>query len=282
MESSDCIQGHLIYRWLLRVRPAELADLLKRILRIRRRPVKIPCGITLFLDPVTRFAQLACQTGGYDPQMSALVKNLVRPGDTFVDVGANEGYFTVLGSLAAGEGRVFALEPQSRLRPVIEENLRLKRMQQHHGVRPRFVRFGRIGHLAPAREHEQWILRLFQPAVAGHRQRARADYNSRCLFGRARDQRRENDEGRLRRCGETGDARRPENPAFALHRDRGLGVSPRFPCAERHAGDGRIFSRVRIRVVHSQRTDNLLFARAWRRSPKSVGQMIPAARDTGQ
>jgi len=57
--------------------------------------------------------------------MSALVKNLVRPGDTFVDVGANEGYFTVLASLAAVEGRVFALEPQSRLRRVIEENLRL-------------------------------------------------------------------------------------------------------------------------------------------------------------
>jgi FkbM family methyltransferase len=115
----------LLHRWLLRVRPAELADLLKRILRIKRRAVFTPAGVTLWLDPVTHFEQHVMSLAGYEMQMSSLVKGLMRKDDVFVDVGANEGFFSVLASLASGGGRVFALEPQSRLVPVIEENLRL-------------------------------------------------------------------------------------------------------------------------------------------------------------
>jgi FkbM family methyltransferase len=119
------MNNSLLHRWLLRVRPAELADLLKRIFRIKRRPVAIPAGITLWLDPVTHFGQHVMSTGGYEAQMTSLLKGLMRKGDVFVDVGANEGYYSVLASLASEGGRVFALEPQSRLVPVIEENLRL-------------------------------------------------------------------------------------------------------------------------------------------------------------
>jgi len=43
-----------------------------------------------------------------------------------VDLGANEGYFTVIGARLCGDtGRVLAIEPQLRLLPVIEENVRL-------------------------------------------------------------------------------------------------------------------------------------------------------------
>jgi len=110
---------------LLRVRPAELADWLKRIFRIKRRAVDAPGGLKLWIDPVSHFARLATSSGGYEPQMSALVKGLLRPGDVFVDIGANEGYFSTLASKLVSDGRVFAVEPQGRLIPVIEENLRL-------------------------------------------------------------------------------------------------------------------------------------------------------------
>lgn len=115
----------LLHRWLLRVRPAELADLLKRVFRIKRRAVATPAGVTLWLDPVTQFGQHVVSPAGYEMQMSNLIKGLLRKGDVFVDVGANEGYYSVLASLASEDGPVFALEPQSRLIPVIEENLRL-------------------------------------------------------------------------------------------------------------------------------------------------------------
>jgi FkbM family methyltransferase len=115
----------LLQRWLLRVRPAELADLLKRVMRIKREVVVTPTGMRLWLDPVTHFGQHVVSPQGYEMQMSSLIKGLIRKGDMFVDVGANEGYYSVLASLASEGGRVFALEPQSRLIPVIKENLRL-------------------------------------------------------------------------------------------------------------------------------------------------------------
>lgn len=49
----------------------------------------------------------------------------LRPGDTFVDVGAHVGYFTVLGSRAVGPtGTVIALEPEGRNRDCLRLNLR--------------------------------------------------------------------------------------------------------------------------------------------------------------
>ena len=46
-----------------------------------------------------------------DPTISGLIKMILRPGMTFVDAGANIGYFTLLASRIVGKtGRVFAIE----------------------------------------------------------------------------------------------------------------------------------------------------------------------------
>jgi FkbM family methyltransferase len=43
-----------------------------------------------------------------------------------VDIGANEGYFSVLGGhLVGATGRIIAVEPQDRLLPILNETLRL-------------------------------------------------------------------------------------------------------------------------------------------------------------
>jgi FkbM family methyltransferase len=50
--------------------------------------------------------------GLYERAEVRLLPRLLRPGDTFVDVGANVGYYTALGSLLVGPtGRVHAFEP---------------------------------------------------------------------------------------------------------------------------------------------------------------------------
>jgi FkbM family methyltransferase len=64
-------------------------------------------------------------TGTYEPALTALVHALLREGDVFVDIGANEGYFSVVAAGLVKDGRVLAFEPQSRLDPVVRENLRL-------------------------------------------------------------------------------------------------------------------------------------------------------------
>jgi FkbM family methyltransferase len=63
-------------------------------------------------------------TGVYGPQETALLRALLRPGATLVDVGANWGWFTLLGaSLVGREGRVVALEPDPRLFRLLRGNL---------------------------------------------------------------------------------------------------------------------------------------------------------------
>ncbi len=50
--------------------------------------------------------------GTYEPSETRTVLNWLRPGMTFVDIGANIGYFTFLAASIVGPaGRVFAVEP---------------------------------------------------------------------------------------------------------------------------------------------------------------------------
>lgn len=48
---------------------------------------------------------------------------LVRPGDTFLDVGANMGYYTVkIGGMVGDQGRVFSFEPNPSFFDVLSDN----------------------------------------------------------------------------------------------------------------------------------------------------------------
>ncbi len=50
--------------------------------------------------------------GAYEPKETTYLKSLLKPGMTFVDIGANIGYFSALASSLVGEnGKVFSFEP---------------------------------------------------------------------------------------------------------------------------------------------------------------------------
>jgi FkbM family methyltransferase len=54
--------------------------------------------------------------GLWEPSLTAFTTARLAPGDTFVDVGANVGYYTLLASRCVGAtGRVVAIEPSPRL-----------------------------------------------------------------------------------------------------------------------------------------------------------------------
>ena len=60
-------------------------------------------------------AREVCVTGRYEPQETILLQYLLGPGHTFVDVGANWGYFTLVGaSLVGPSGRVVSVEADPR------------------------------------------------------------------------------------------------------------------------------------------------------------------------
>lgn len=65
--------------------------------------------------------------GAFEPTETALVREQLRPGMTFLDVGANVGYFSLLAASRVGpRGRVVAIEPSahafSRLNATVEAN----------------------------------------------------------------------------------------------------------------------------------------------------------------
>jgi FkbM family methyltransferase len=112
-------------RILLGIRPAFLASALKALFFLRRAVEETKYG-KFFVDPVSLFGQDLISNGVYEPETIDFLKRYLRPGGTFVDVGANEGYFSVIASGLVGEkGKAVAIEPQERLQKIISKNIEL-------------------------------------------------------------------------------------------------------------------------------------------------------------
>lgn len=63
--------------------------------------------------------------GIYESQMTQLLELVLRPSDIFVDIGGNEAYFSVIASSLVENGKVYCIEPQSRLSNIIRENIKI-------------------------------------------------------------------------------------------------------------------------------------------------------------
>jgi FkbM family methyltransferase len=67
--------------------------------------------------------------GLYEERLILKVRQLLKPGMTFVDVGANIGLYSVIAAHCVGpSGRVFAFEPQPSLAEVFWVNVRMNRL----------------------------------------------------------------------------------------------------------------------------------------------------------
>jgi FkbM family methyltransferase len=90
----------------------------------RYRPIHVR-GLRLQLDitdPTGRYPYF--YGSPYEPGVTDAVATALRPGDVFVDVGANIGYFTVLAAAIVGDrGRVIAFEPHEGAREALEETI---------------------------------------------------------------------------------------------------------------------------------------------------------------
>jgi FkbM family methyltransferase len=68
---------------------------------------------TLFVDDSDSLGLIA--NGIFEPEETKSIMGLVKPGDRFLDIGANVGYYTVLvAELVEPAGRVFAVEPNEK------------------------------------------------------------------------------------------------------------------------------------------------------------------------
>lgn len=67
--------------------------------------------------------------GVYEHETSEWLKAALRPGDVFLDIGANAGYFSLLGARAVGAmGRVIAFEPTPHYAESIREKILLNNL----------------------------------------------------------------------------------------------------------------------------------------------------------
>ena len=85
--------------------------------------------LNLYVDPLTMLGHDILTNGIYEPDIIKIFKSEINKGDIVLDVGANEGIYAALsGKLVGDQGLVIAVEPQSRLRDIIDINLALNRV----------------------------------------------------------------------------------------------------------------------------------------------------------
>lgn len=84
--------------------------------------------------------------GLWESHMTGWMHDVLRPGDTFVDVGANIGYYTVLAGLRVGPaGRVVAVEAHPGLAAILRRNVTI------NGIHGRTTVWERAAWSEPAR-----------------------------------------------------------------------------------------------------------------------------------
>ncbi len=110
-----------IARWIIRRLPAGRYELAERLSRKPPSPFVATAhpdfgSFAFECDLRDSISREVCFTGCYEPQETLLVREILKPGMTFVDVGANWGYFTLLAAHLVGpQGTVVALEPDPRM-----------------------------------------------------------------------------------------------------------------------------------------------------------------------
>ena len=82
-------------------------------------------GLTFFLNPADKtITQAILHADTWEPETTATIRDILKPGDTFIDVGANIGWFTLIASREVGEeGRVIAFEPDPESFDILRRNV---------------------------------------------------------------------------------------------------------------------------------------------------------------
>jgi FkbM family methyltransferase len=90
--------------------------------------VAVVGGFRMIADTGDVPGRALATAGIWEPYVTTALQELLTPGDVFVDVGANLGYYSLLGSRRVGPGgHVYALEPAPETYASLCRNLKLNR-----------------------------------------------------------------------------------------------------------------------------------------------------------
>lgn len=86
-------------------------------------------GLELFLNPTDPdLTNRILNDGAWEEMESKIIEQHLQPGDTFIDVGAHLGYYSIIASRVVGEtGKVIAFEPDPVSLDYLRKNLQTNR-----------------------------------------------------------------------------------------------------------------------------------------------------------
>ncbi len=98
-----------IYRFFRRGNPSQMVG---RVFDLRKKKTVNLNGFKIFVMPDDYIGRSILKSKIYEPHVTTVIRQVLKEGDTFLDLGANIGYFTMLASsLVKANGRVIAFEP---------------------------------------------------------------------------------------------------------------------------------------------------------------------------
>ncbi len=101
------------------------------------RWMQIPGGARVCLNAIGMYDNFYFDGKVFEPKTSSILLEQLRPGDTFLDIGANMGYFSLLAASVVGpEGKVIAFEANPSVREMLEESVAHNAMQERVLVPP--------------------------------------------------------------------------------------------------------------------------------------------------
>jgi FkbM family methyltransferase len=123
-----------VIAWPLHVVCKRLSIEIQRKVKRNGVAIRLPNSQTLRLarDAGIAISSLLFWNGldGYEPQTSKTLRFFFERSATFVDVGANYGYYSILGGLWNSTLRVVSFEPVPEIYEALNRNIALNRLQQ--------------------------------------------------------------------------------------------------------------------------------------------------------
>ena len=89
---------------------------------------ELTCGLRIRIENPSEYIQESLvKTGEFEPGVTRLITSILKPGDSFFDVGANIGYLSLVA--ASRTTFIHAFEPVPRLAMRVRENAALNQLQ---------------------------------------------------------------------------------------------------------------------------------------------------------
>jgi len=102
----------------------------------RYQVARLRCGPRMLVDLKDHVQHSIYFIGEWEPSTTALIRRAARPGWSFLDVGANAGYFSLLAAQAGGPtSRVVAVEPNPPIGALLAVNVAMNGLEGTIAVR---------------------------------------------------------------------------------------------------------------------------------------------------